>query len=188
MTQISKIKKDIRELRGATVSIFGQATTLNGGVDKLDADVLDILDELEGYEVDGVQTIEDMEEYEPLTEIRGDNSYNYNGHISNDINWYIYKGDFSGKTYIELKVHRYGDVRGNYTEDVILEIDEDIFYEILYTSGRYGVVLDKYEYNTTPLNEDIEIYNEDGNYLTTLYCCEYDELEDELKAYLKEQN
>ena len=60
----------------------------------------------------------------------GDNTYNYCSNINNDIDYRIYEID--NQIYIKLKVHKFGDIRTHYTEDIILKFDsENEFYDLL---------------------------------------------------------
>lgn len=61
------------------------------------------------------------------------------------------------KEYIAIKFHRYGDVRGNYTDYMILDMSMDEFYEVLMESTRVYTTITinnvDYEISTDCLKE-----------------------------------
>jgi len=181
--------KDIKELRGKTVSIFGQPTQLDNEVNELLVDIVEIIEEFEEYESDiSISQLDEFYEVGILKELKSDNSYNWASNVSNDFNFHIYENVENGKILVEFKVHRYGDVRGNYTNSVVLEFDSEYdFLEIL-AEGRKTVYLeindDEYMVDITATHDMMEIYNEEGEYITELYASDIGELENELKEFL----
>ena len=192
MNNINTIINDIQDLRGKEVTIFG-TKTLIGEPSPYEIDVIDVLESLKSFEVDGLISIynaeldyyeeeytEDAEEYLEylesvygIKELHGTNTYNWMANISNHINYNIYDCD-NGKTYVELRVHRYGDVRCNYTETCLLEFnDEYEFYECLYECDKYeSVTIDNKEYglNISFCSEGIKVYDiENDMEVGTLY-------------------
>lgn len=186
---IQDMIKDIKELRGETVSIFGQPTQLDNEVNELSVDIVEIIEEFEEYESDiSISQLDEFYEMGILKELKSDNSYNWGGNVSNDFNFHIYENLENDKILVEFKVHRYGDVRGNYTNSVVLEFDSDYdFLEIL-AEGRKTVYLeindDEYMADITATYDMIEIYNDEGSYITELYADDIEELENELKEFL----
>jgi hypothetical protein len=103
--------------------------------------------------------IEYMEELGYLEEERGDNSYNWAGNVSNHFNIQPYKNIETGEYLVEFKVHLYGDVRGNYTDSVLLKFDNDYaFHEMLLEHDGYEEYKG-YEIRFSALREDYEIIN-----------------------------
>lgn len=186
---IQNMINDIKELRGETVSIFGQPTQLDNEVNELSIDVVEIIEELEEFESEiSVSQLDQFYEIELLKELKSDNSYNWAGNVSNDFNFHIYENVENGEILVEFKVHRYGDVRGNYTNSVILEFDNEYdFLEIL-AEARKTVYLEindtEYMADITATHDMIEIYNNEGEYITELYAYDIEELENELKEFL----
>ena len=81
-------------------------------------DILNFLLEIKDNLVDGKSKIANQI-YENKTEYRkGDNTYNYSSNINNNIDYRIY--NINNEVYIKLKVHKYGDIRANYTDEIIL--------------------------------------------------------------------
>jgi len=114
-----------------------------------------------------------MEELGYLEEGKGDNSYNWAGNVSNHFNMQTYRNIETGQYLVEFKVHLYGDVRGNYTDSVLLKFDNDYtFFENI--SECSGCESHKGYYATfSALGAEYEIYNEqDGTYVDTQYSWE----------------
>ena len=181
MNNINTIINDIQDLRGKEVTIFG-TKTLIGEPSPYEIDVVQFLESLKCFESGNIieeynevedtyeeTEINDIEEYlnyldsiYGLKEIQHSNSYNWGANISNHIDYIIYDCG-NDRTYVELKVHRYGDVRCNYTESCLLEfIDISEFNECLIESYKYEVVHIDNEYYILDINiysEGIEVYN-----------------------------
>ena len=98
-----------------------------------------------------------------------DNSYNWCSQVTFDYRQ-IQVIDKHGDEheYIAIKFHRYGDVRGNYTDDMILDMDMDSFYEtIMEVTSVYASVKYKgneYCISTNAFKESclFDIYSEDA--------------------------
>ena len=197
MTMTRKAINDLLQLRGATVKYFGEAVTLPNTVDDLEIDTINILEDMEEYELDwydfryytededgneievdifegcetGEQILDVLEEYGYIedTYFAADNSYNWSAPVSNDFDFKVYRDFVSDGVFVDLMVHRFGDVRGNYTDSVIYHFDSvDEFYELLLNCdkyvqiGNYGVCVDLF-------NDGFEVYDEAGNYICTAY-------------------
>lgn len=185
---LQKVKEDILSLRGSEVSVFGQMTTIPEEVSTDVVDIVDIIDALMPYdfkayvEVDN-EEIGEIEEIEctdvddfldrldcswGLVEVRHGNSYNWSANVSNHFDFQIFESDVE-TYYVLFKVHRFGDVRANYTEEALLEFNHiDEFYEViascekvLHHNGKHAII--------SALSDAIEVYNEDGEYITTVY-------------------
>ena len=100
------------------------------------------------------------------------------------------------KEYIAIKFHRYGDVRGNYTDYMILDISLDEFYEIIMDATRVYTTITinniNYEISTDALKEAciFDIYADNMDEYDV--CLDIDNLRSKasikkaLKEYLKE--
>lgn len=181
--------KDIKELRGKKVSIFGRPTQLDNEVNELLVDIVEIAEKFEGCESDlSIDQLDELYEMGTLKEFQAGNSYNWAGNVSNNFNYIIYENLENGKILVDFKVHRYGDVRGNYTNSVVLEFDDEYeFLEIL-SEGRKTAHLKindtEYMADVTATHDMIEIYNDEGDHITELYADDIEELETELKKFL----
>ena len=190
MTNLQEMIKDIKSLRGATVEVFGQKTVLDKEVSEMYVDILDVMESLveyeqeleveeydeetEEYEVKEVDTIDEyldfIGEVDGLRELFSDNSYNWNGRVSNHFDFKAYKDETLGDIYIVFKVHRYGDVRCNYTKECLLKFDcYNEFLDVITESNKFVTVeVDGKEYDlyVNVTNDGYEVYNtETGEYV-----------------------
>ena len=197
MTNLQEMIKDIKSLRGATVEVFGQKTVLDQEVSEMYIDILDIMkslvdyeqdleveeydEETEEYEVKEVDTIDEyldfIGEVYGLREVSCDNSYNWNGRVSNHFDFKAYKDETLGDIYILFKVHRYGDVRCNYTKECLLKFNSyDQFLDVIEESNKFVTIeVDGKEYDlyVNVVNDGYEVYDtETGEYVG--YACETD--------------
>ena len=208
MTMTRKVINELMQLRGSQVKIFGQPVTLPNTVDDLEIDTINILEDMEEYELDwydfryytededgnesevdifegcetGEEILDVLEEYGYIedTYFTADNSYNWSAPVSNDFDFKVYRDLLSGGVFVDFMVHRFGDVRGNYTDSVIYHFDSvDEFYELLLNCnkyvqiGNYGVCVDLF-------NDGFDVYDEAGNYICTAYG-DYDDVVEAIK-------
>ena len=213
MYTIKNMIEEMEALKGARVSVFGQPVTLPEDTDKTTVNIIDILKNLEEYELmelydyrydneteedEEVNILEECKNSDDVISVlvengyikddcdyKGDNSYNWSGNVSHDFDIKIYKNAFDGGVFVEFKVHRFGDVRGNYTESVILQFDYDYtFWECIGECDRYeSIEVDgnTYDYTVSALSDTYEVTDEEGNYI----CEAYGEEEDIIEAIKK---
>lgn len=178
MEKLKEITNEILDLRGKTVSIFGQSCTLDSEVSPYLIDVVEVLKAFEEYEVSDFTVtsydeeneeteveLEDIDSYLDylkelgLKEVNCGNSYNWNSHISNDINFDIYS--YNDEHYVVLKVHKYGDIRTNYTDEVLLKFDNDYgFWGVLSECYKLeNITVDGKEYSLyiDPISDGMEV-------------------------------
>ena len=197
MTNLQEMIKDIKSLRGATVEVFGQKTVLDQEVSEMYVDILDIMESLveyeqeleveeydeetEEYEVKEVDTIDEYLDFiggvYGLRELFSDNSYNWNGRISNHFDFKAYKDETLGDIYIVFKVHRYGDVRCNYTKECLLKFNSyEQFLEKITEANKFtNVEVDGKEYDlyVSALYDGYEVYDTESG-RNIIYTCETD--------------
>lgn len=223
INMLENIKKDIQNLRGATVTVFGQSTVLRETeeYDDLVVDILDVIAELEGNEITDfhgflnelidnddrheserikIPTVDSVDEViDFLVDIgvvdniptTSDNSYNWNSPITNDFNFNIYYTDF-GSVLVEFKVHRFGDIRGNYTETALLLFDshDDFLYTMLENSSAYtSVDIDgkTFDLSVDIFSEGIEVYQDELDFSMTSYEYDMDDIIHDIKKTLNEE-
>lgn len=178
-TILETVIDDIKQLRGADVYIFGQPQKLKKELDDLEIDVIDVLENFRNYEID-INEI-DMLDY---IEIENNNTYNWNSPISNDLNYTIYKND-DHNYIVECRVHRFGDVRSNYTDYFYLEFNFDSeFSETLIETNIYEYIeIDgvTYDFEIDVLSDTIEVNSIDGAYIGSVCAYDMDELKSEIK-------
>ena len=197
MTMTMKAINELMQLRGSQVEIFGRPVTLPNTVDDLEIDTINILKDMEEYELDwydfryytedddgneievdifegcetGEEIIDALEEYGYIedTYFVADNSYNWSAPVSNDFDFKVYRDFVSDGVFVDFMVHRFGDVRGNYTDSVIYHFDSaDEFYELLSNCNKY-VQIGNYGVCVDVFNDGFEVYDEAGNYICTAY-------------------
>ena len=198
MNTIKEMIREIQGLQGANVEIFGQPTTLSNEVGEFEIDVCDFIEEFDGMEVDLVKEVynEEEDDYEEveidsieeyldnlemnfgLREIQCNNTYNWLAPINHHFNFRIYES--LDVYYMVLSIHRYGDVRGNYTDEVLIKFDgewelQEKFYENEESFKVVEVELNgkKYDVNVNLWSDTMEVYDEDGSYVCST--CEHDE-------------
>ena len=208
MTMTRKAINELMQLRGATVEYWGETVTLPNTVDDLEIDTINILKDMEEYELDwydfryytedengneievdifegcetGEQILDVLEEYGYIedTYFAADNSFNWSAPVSNDFDFKLYRDFVSGGVFVDFMVHRFGDVRGNYTDSVIYHFDSvDEFYELLLNCDKY-VQIGDYEVCVDIFNDGFEVYDEAGNYICTAYG-DYDDVVEAIK-------
>ena len=133
--------------------------------DVICGEVIPFLKELKDYEVDMSQSeIKDMINFWDSNfdkpKYWGDNTYNHGANIDHDIDYRIVESAHDG-VWFAFMVHRYGDVRGNYTDWAVCQFDN--LYELWelesicqcknFSDG------DKFERYTADINIFDECYN-----------------------------
>ena len=208
MTMTREAINDLLQLRGATVKYWGEPVTLPNTVDDLEIDTINILKDMEEHELDwydftyysededgneievdifeGCETAEQildvLEEYGYIedTYFAADNSFNWSAPVSNDFDFKVYRDFVSGGVFVDFSVHRFGDVRCNYTDSVIYHFDSvDEFYELLLNCNKY-VQIGNYEVIVDIFNDGFEVYDEGGDYIRTAYG-DYDDIVEAIK-------
>ena len=215
MKRICEIIDEVKALRGANVKVFDQPTTLPSDYGKYTIDIIDVLNHLEDYEIPEIvdywdfEEDEDGEEEEVLHEISAEeylelldsqgmlveetsnNTYNWSAPISNNFYYHVYKNLRDDNLIIEMAIHKYGDVRGNYTDEfyiVVYDIDE--FYDILTECNIYNTVeVDEKEYyvDIRMFSDVFEVSDTDGECIGTIYVEDDEEAIREIKELLSEE-
>ena len=216
------LKREVKALYGKEVYIFGQKTTLDKECDSFSYDILDFIDGMidsnseynlvelcKQFNVpkEKYESILDSNEYDINTELaeflveigllneveRGsDNSYNWCSPINHHFVWHTYT-DIYDNYYILVSVHRYGDVRANYTDAVCLKFDSDYgFMSILEECFKTVDIEYKgcwYACDIEVLKEDITVrasYN--GEELFYAYGTDKEEITNEIQEYIEKRN
>lgn len=209
MTLLEKSLNTIKNLRGQDVEVFGQPYHIDDNnieYNDLIIDVLDVFENLKGYEITEYEYYNpDTDEYEELEfddcddfisfmentygieEVKCDNSYNWNSPISNNFYIYQYYNRELNEYYYVIAIHKYGDVRGNYTNEFVLKFNDDYtFLEMLEESTKYYTLHDKDE---NDIYFDLRIFDQgltyEGEYeYQDLYLLDYENIEDLQKDIL----
>lgn len=177
-TTIENLKKEFGEMRGKEVGYgYFRHTESDIKDNEIGLDILDLLEELSCFEITNGVAWDDEEECEMemhisdyiaeglengwIEEVNCGNSYNWCSYLNHEINYTIYKDFEKDVFYVELKVHRYGDVRCNYSDNVYLEFNhEDDFFEALMEVCKYiEVEIDDklYVLSINALSDNVEL-------------------------------
>ena len=168
---LNNIINDLRNLEGKEVGsgYFRHIYTNEVNADTIS--ILDVLENLKQYEIKTFKiynycneeeeiievSAEEFLETEEYEEIKSDNSCNWNSPIRNDFNYSIYKSSLYEGIIVEFSVHRYGDVRYNYTEEAYFRFNNEYeFYEVLQESNKYFTI----EKNNKMHEVEINIFSE----------------------------
>jgi len=154
---IKDIKRDLIELRGATVDIFGQSQVLPArSEDDITVDILELVDALGDCEITNNRVcalleVESVDDIENLDYKHADNSYNWGGMISNDFDYRIYTPAQGEGIVLAVKFHRFGDVRGNYTDTAYCLLnDEHELHEIFNEQFHdFYIIVESMEFSCT---------------------------------------
>lgn len=167
MKKSNTIIKDLKHLKGKTY--FGGAYTVDRNEKRsknLEVGAIDLVEALKPYEINFKALYKvDFEDvvyedaqgnYDSIKlDITSNNSYNWNAQVVFDFNE-IEVIDRYGieHKYITVKFHRYGDVRGNYTDYMVLDMSLDEFYGVL--ADASSVYCDiEYKGNVYAISTDI---------------------------------
>ena len=177
-TTIENLKKEFGEMRGKEVGYgYFRHTESDIKDNEIGLDILDLLEELSCFEITSGVAWDDEEECEMemhisdyiaegvengwIEEVNCGNSYNWCSYLNHEIDYTIYKDFEKDVFYVELKVHRYGDVRCNYSDNVYLEFNhEDDFFEALMEVCKYiEVEIDDklYVLSINALSDNVEL-------------------------------
>lgn len=123
----------------------------------------------------------DVLELSPSRYIGGDesgyNTYNYDNDLSTNFLWRILEDEY-GTYYVLISIHLGGDIRGNYSDTVLLELNDiDYFYRhtidgyVRETEQDYEGEYDILQ-NTVKIENDC-LYNAEGYEIILNACLEY---------------
>lgn len=138
MSRLDNVIKDIENVnKGAYAWIYDA----NGNIkdDVICGDVLDLLYELKNYEI---ETTEKSIDWIVVNANRHWNTYNWNANIDHNID--VAEMEINGYTYMAIMVHRYGDVRANYTDRFLVRFDDEDEFNELESRMQYKDIADRY--------------------------------------------
>lgn len=142
-------------------------------------EVLDILEELKKYELN--VSDEWIENFKNNPKAKGDNTYNWSGNISNDLNMDYMEND-NGEEIMLIMVHLYGDVRGNYSDYFAVKFDSRYDFYELESTTQIKTVNDHMVADVTIFSDAYSVYDyEKQEDIGEFYCLALDELLEEIK-------
>ena len=147
MLKLDAVIKDIKD-----VNLMGDAWIYdaNGNIkdDVICGDIIPWLTELKDYEID---VDDEFINYILENSDNGWNTYNWNANIDHNIDGA--EMDIDGYHYVAIMVHRWGDVRVNYTDRFVVRFDDDCEFNELESRMQYKDIKDRYTC-------DIDIFSE----------------------------
>lgn len=228
MSKYATVKEVIKEVQAIREVEKSQGVLSAYAEDEknLIVDVVPFLESLEKYEVvgemielydydtdeytdvEGSELFEELEESGEIVELIHDNSYNWNSPISNDLDFIKYKSVGTDEIYIQMMVHLGGDIRGNYTDHILLKFDGEweyleAFYEnsyngcevgsksayfenVEYKGNLYNITVDSYWYGELATYYITDEQNNEVHSGDDYFGYEYDEIKEKIMEILSE--
>ena len=123
-------------------------------------EALCLLEEMKDYEV----SVDDDFVGELLSDINGvgDNTYNYNAKISNDLDYTVVKDKENGGYYFVCMVHLHGDIRAGYTDYFVCHFDYEGEWMELESVNQIKQI-DKYILEINLFSEEYEVYDTEAD-------------------------
>lgn len=160
MTRLDNVIKDIENVnKECHAWIYNPNGTIKDNV--ICGDVLDLLYELKNYEI---ETFDTEKSINLVVEHANHhwNTYNWNANIDHHID--VAELEISGYTYMAIMVHRYGDVRANYTDRFLVRFDNEYEWFELESRMQYKTICDgKYCCDIDIMAECYNVWDWDNN-------------------------
>ena len=136
MTRLDAVIEDIKEVNKTCGAWIYDA---DGNIkdNAIYGSVLPLLYELKDYEV---ESTEESIDWIVENADRRWNTYNWNANIDHDID--VAEVEVDGYTYMAIMVHRYGDVRANYTDRFLVRFDDCYEWSELESIVQYKTICD----------------------------------------------
>ena len=149
MTRLEEVIEEVKAVRTGAMHpwIFDESGNVHKDV--LVGDVIPLLKELKEYEID--ITDEEIEEFINDEETKGDNTYNWNANVSDDLQ--IHSQEYDDEITMVIAVHLRGDVRANYSDYFAVKMRG--FYEFYELESML-----QYKHITDTLVADINLISE----------------------------
>lgn len=158
MTRLDEVIKDIKNVNKERHAWIYDA---NGNIkdDVICGDVLELLYELKDYEIETFDTEKSINLVVEHANHRW-NTYNWNANIDHHID--VAELEISGYTYMAIMVHRYGDVRANYTDRFLVRFDNEYEWFELESRMQYKTICDgRYCIDIDIMSECYNVYDWD---------------------------
>lgn len=172
MTRLDNVIKDIENVNKERHAwIYDD----NGNIkdDVICGNVLDLLYELKDYEIDTTKKSIDS-----IVENATNRWNTYNGNTNIDHNIDVAELKINGYTYMAIMVHRYGDVRANYTDRFLVRFENEFEWFELESRMQYKTICDgKYCVDIDIMSECYSVYDwELGESIGEFYEIEVEDL------------
>ena len=136
MTRLNAVIEDIEAINKAC-GVWMYDADGNIKDDAICGSVLPLLYELKDYEV---ESTEESIDWIVENADRRWNTYNWNANIDHHID--VAEVEVDGHTYMAIMVHRYGDVRANYTDRFLVRFDDCYEWSELESIMQYKAICD----------------------------------------------
>ena len=176
MTKLDAVIEDIKEVnRTCGAWIYEPNGTIKDDV--ICGSVLPLLYELKDYEV---ESTEESIDWIVENADRRWNTYNWNANIDHHID--VAELEFDGYTYMAIMVHRWGDVRANYTDRFLVRFDDCYEWSELESIMQYKTICDgRYFVDIAIMSETYSVWdNEEEVSVGEFYEIEVEDLLNEL--------
>lgn len=141
-------------------------------------EALDVLEELKKYEIS--VSDEWIENFLNNPKVKGDNTYNWSGNISNDLNLNYMVND-DGEEIILIMVHLYGDIRGRYSDYFAVKFDSEYEFYELENATQHKDVNDHMVADVTIFSDSYNVYDyEKQEDIGSFYDLELEDLLEEI--------
>ena len=177
---MSRLDEVIKDIENVNKERHAWIYDDNGNIkdDVICGNVLDLLYELKDYEID---TTEKSIDWIVVNADRRWNTYNWNANIDHNID--VAELEINGYTYMAIMVHRYGDVRANYTDRFLVRFDNAYEWFELESRMQYKTICDgKYCVDIDIMSECYNVYDwELGESIGEFYEIEVEDLLNEIE-------
>ena len=127
-------------------------------------------------------------EHSDMDRLHCGNSYNWTSPLTHDINYEVYGYDMSSTVFIVIRVHKTGDIRGNYTDEIIVKFDSyDSFIYDTMDYARKFIGLD-FDYDGENYKATIRLDWYSDSMDVSVYTENYDDVLDLDGVYLQGEN
>lgn len=178
MTRLDAVIKDIEAVNKACgVWIYDADGNIKDNV--ICGNVLPLLYELRDYEI---ETTEESIDWIVENANRHWNTYNWNANIDHDID--VAEVEIDGYTYMAIMVHRYGDIRANYTDRFLVRFDNCYEWSELEPIMQYKTICDgRYFIGINIMSETYTVWdNEEEVSIGEFYEMEVEDLLNEINS------
>lgn len=138
---MSRLDNVIKDIENVNKECHAWIYDANGNIrnDVICGNVLELLYELKDYEI---ETFDTEKSINLVVEHANHhwNTYNWNANIDHNID--VAELEINGYTYMAIMVHRWGDVRANYTDRFLVRFDDEYDWFELESRIQYKTICD----------------------------------------------
>ena len=177
MAKLDAVIKDIEAANKADIAwIYDADGNIKDNV--ICGNVLPLLYELKDYEI---ESTEESIDWIVKNADKRWNTYNWNANIDHDID--VAEMYLNGYTYMAIMVHRYGDIRANYTDRFLVRFDNEYEWFEFESRVQYKTICDgRYCVDIDIMAECYNVWdNEKEVSLGDFYEIEVEDLLDEIE-------